>query len=271
MSKEEIIEKIVNSNNKIELLMDNVFLEELREATEIKKGYIILYDTDLLIENIIEKYFSEDEKNEIIDNEDFLNKHKLKKEKIIKLLSDENKINAITKDESIKGWSLKEIIYTLSDEYKIDFLSDVEIMSRYSLNPSDITDIISKLSDEYKMDFLSNIENTTKYSLTQSDIMKIICSFSGEMKVNILNNKSFIEQYELQNDDRMSRIISEMDINFLTKYIQENKSFLEENKIAIYKIVRDIRYPNRQLDFLSHLEEMNLSNRRSKENICCFK
>ena len=261
MLKEEIIEKIINSDNKIGLLMDEDFLEKLKEAREKKVGDIVFYDSDLITYTFIEKYFSEDEKVRVIDDENFLNRHFLKKAEIIKLLSDKNKMDIILEDESIQKWEIKDIIKTLSDDNKLLILKEVKGFKNF-----EYAEILCLLDDEHKMDFLSDVENCAEYSLSQDNVVNIIASFSDEMKVKVLNDKDFVEKYALNKEDRMAKIISKMDKDFLVQFIKDNKDFLKDSNIEIYKIVNNLN-TSLQLDFLSNLEEMNLSERRKKENI----
>ena len=170
---------------------------------------------------------------------------------IIKSLNDVDKKQMLYDFEFLENYSIssfyiKEIIETLSDEYKKEILNDKD--DRWKLSESDIAGIVSSIeSEEIKTELIG--DNNFK----PHDLEKILKTFSDETKKTIiLLNKYNLSKYFLIN------IIASMNIEPLVDFVKNNKAFLREYGIMVYQITKGLD-EEKQLAFLEKLEEMNLS------------
>lgn len=152
----------------------------------------------------------------------------------------------------IKSLDSEEIKSLLVDK---DFLQE-----ELGLKDGDIVDIIRNLNDEQvKLDMIEY------YQLSKYEIAYILETISKERKVEIV----FENRYKL-GPSHIASLISTMDISQIEDIIKNHREFLKSNEIKPFRIVRMLD-SEKQLEFISRIENMNCTLRREKGNICNIK
>ena len=172
---------------------------------------------------------------------------------VINTLSDKEKTDFLYNDKSKSLFKLDEydyskIIETLENDSMLNLLEDKEHMISLIGNESyRITDFIITLQDEDK-----RFELADKYEMDSYRITDILKTCSDEKKKEVLlSGKYSLNNYNMQD------ILSEFDINNLLDFVQKNSVFLQESKIGIYSIIENLT-EDKQVEFISRMDETNL-------------
>lgn len=202
-------------------------------------------------------------------------------------------MQSLGKDKS-GNYDFKKMIMSLSDNDKIRILHDDNILEEYGLGCYDIKDIIVSLNDKIKIDLLLNkdfvnnqlnlegyiiaiivasledekvkLEMIQTYELVNYQVAIVLATFSSNetKKLALLENK-----YNFYKSNIIELIVS-MDMEALIDFLKGNKDYLDKNDVRIYRVIKELD-SNKQLEFISKLEEFELTNRRNKANFSQFR
>ena len=186
---------------------------------------------------------------------------------IIKGLSDEEILQILHDRAFIEKYkltqtNLRKIVLSLGENAKITLLLDEKefITGELHFNEVLIVELTTSLSDENAK--LKVLEN---YKLKIGMVMNIIKTLSDQNKVKILLE----EKYNFSNNNEIS-ILQQMKIDELCRFMKENREFCIRKDIHPFDIVRGLD-AKRQLEFLSRMEDINLTLSEKKEILVTLK
>lgn len=156
-----------------------------------------------------------------------------------------------------RKFDIARIIESLNHEEIKSLLEDKAFLQeKLGLEQYHIEDIIKKLNeDQIKLDMIDY------YQLEKANIANILETLSDEVKTKILLEG----KYNLSDFD-IESIISTMDIPQMEDFIKHNKEFLNSKELKSYRIIRKLN-SEKQLEFISRIENMDYTLRRKKTNI----
>lgn len=269
--------------------------EDLRNLLEASNDrFKIFEDKDIFskynlniaeLKEIVETFLTDEQKANLIELEHFKGLNTIVTYRILQTISDENIIfNILTDSVITSGFDKHKImtlIESLGNDNKIKLLHMKDFIQEYDIKDYEIRDIIKSLNDENKKDILSEkdfikeelkleeyqvldlitslqdeeskLEMIPFYELKEYQIAQVVKTFCDTSKTEIiLKNK-----YEFSRHFK-AEIISTMSVDAMVEFINENKEFMEENKITSHEVTK-ILDKEKQIEFISKLEETHLS------------
>ncbi len=169
------------------------------------------------------KNLGDNEKTQILQDKDFLEKSK------------------------IKDYDIKNIISTLEDEAKLELLEDVEFITNgLALKDYQITELIKEItSEENKIKLLGS------YSLEAYSKVDIIKTLNDNNKIEIVLNEEFDRYFKID-------ILTSLDSDSLYTFLSRHKEFCTKNNIRPFEIIKKFNTEN-QKKFIEKLEQSNLT------------
>lgn len=190
------------------------------------------------IMDIIMKKMSDTEKQQLLHNEEFIEKHQ------------------------ITDVDLQNIILSLTEETRAEILMNKDLIKN-KLHFNDDTQIINCIkelsSDEAKEQAMEI------YEFSNTDKVDIVRSCSNRYKLDIL-----LEKREFDESCDIIDILQSLDIETLSEFIAEQKEFCCKHKIPIYKIINRLT-AEQQKEFVENLENVNLTLSEKKEILAVLK
>lgn len=172
---------------------------------------------------------------------------------VVNTLSDKEKIDFLYNDKlkllfNLDEYDYSKIIETLENDSMKDLLDDkVHLLSLIGNDLYRIKDYIITLQDEDK-----RMDLADKYEMDLYNIAEILKSCSDEKKKEVLlSGKYSFNEYNIRD------VLSEFDINNLLDFLQNNSAFLQENETGIYSIVENLT-EDKQVEFISKMDETNI-------------
>lgn len=248
--------------------MEEKDLRLLLEKTEDKlsifgnKNELIKYNLrNIDLVNLVKEFLNDEQKQKIFEFEHFKKINGNIKLAIIESIFDDKvKLNMFSKPEIISNFKSNHVISfinSLKDENKIKMLKNVDELKKFNIKGNEkyaLNEIIKSFNDEY-----TKIEMIELYKIKNNDMIDILKTFSVESKKEILINDKFcLDNYDIQ------KIVESFDVENVIEFFKENNKFLEEKGIKEYEIVANFN-DEKQLEFVSRLEENNLSVAKNKE------
>lgn len=173
---------------------------------------------------------SDNKKSKILHDQDFIEKNKL------------------------DSYDLKNIILSMSDETRIQILSEVDLINQHFSN-SQITDLIESLpGDDTKREAMRN------YSLVSYLQTKIIGSFSDKSKLDVLLESNEFNKFDI------TGILESMSVTGIAQFLKDHKDYLTKNNICPYEIIKNLDSDS-QKEFLSQLEDIESLTLNEKREI----
>ncbi len=153
------------------------------------------------------------------------------------------------------------ILKTLKDTNKEKILSESQLISdELHIEDSQICTLIKSLSSD-----IAKINLIDKYKFTERSIFEIIGTLSNENKLLML------QKYDNLKTSQKKDILALFDNKSLINLIfNGNKEILQNNHIFPYEIIMNLDI-DRQKDFISHIEELDLSPNEKKEIFAILK
>lgn len=213
--------------------MNTEDLIKLLEETEDKLSIFVSEETlnkyeisivELL--DLISEFLKDEEILKLFNYSYFLELDGWTKSDIIGFISKENVLlQIINNDNIMKGidkYQIIDIIKRLSDAEKQKILYNPNFIEKYQIVDSDFEDIISSLTEEAKIEVLRNIDLTTnKLHLANYNLVGLVENLSSnEAKYELLEIYKF-EDYQITN------ILNTMDIKSISKFLGDNKKFID--------------------------------------------
>lgn len=213
--------------------MNTEDLIKLLEETEDKLSIFVSEETfnkyeisivELL--DLISEFLKDEEILKLFNYSYFLELDGWTKSDIIGFISKENVLlQIINNDNIMKGidkYQIIDIIKRLSDAEKQKILYNQNFIEKYQIVDSDFEDIISSLIEEAKIEVLRNIDLTTnKLHLANYNLVGLVENLSSnEAKYELLEIYKF-EDYQITN------ILNTMDIKSISKFVGDNKKFID--------------------------------------------
>lgn len=135
---------------------------------------------------------------------------------------------------------------------KLSILTNFEILNQYNCNEQEIFSLIKEfLSDKEKV----RLFGCPHFQGYESEIIE--CISDDEIKIEVLK---IVLQKKCDTKDERLKILKALDVQTVVAFLSSNK----ENDIHPYEIV-SLLYSNRQIQFVSMLENMNLTLSEKKE------
>ena len=245
---------------------------------------------------LVKDFLSDEQKAELLEAEHIKKLSAHIKKSIIDFVEDDKiKLDLIKNDElvsDIDKWQILELVKTLGDNEKTKLLQDSDFLrEKYGMQDYDFKDIALTLREEGKKSLLQNrdlMENQLKdyaikeivasledeetklnmidsYEFKSYLVKDIIQTFSHDgMKEVLLENKYGFSDYDITD------IVAAMDTDSLVNFVNENKEFLEQNDVSPYRIIKQLN-SERQLEFMSRFEDVELTMRREETNFSNFR
>ena len=270
MKKEELVEKINQSQDKLAIFKDDTNFTNCENLTY----------SDL--KNLITKFLTDEEKFELLKIDFYKTQSKLLDFISKSITNDEVKLN-IFKENDIANCFNKSNLYNIArnmqNNYKLSLIKEEcidlnQMLSSFyivnlikSLDETSLTQIIydknlciNKLQiDEGNIKYIIesiNDENKKLELISLYQIKKaksILLTFSDESKIAIIKENKF----DLSHDNIVD-ILSSLDVSTLQSFIQNNKEFLKDNNIEPYLITAKLD-TQKQLDFFNSINAINLT------------
>ena len=203
---------------------------------------------------LMNEFLTEEEKAQMFKSEaikSILGENQI--ETLVGSLGEEIKFSLLHSTEftsNIEKTSLIGIICSLSEERKLEFLSDkIFIQKVLQLKQYDISYIAESLETDASKDNVIKL-----YQFRKIDIMSIVRTFSEEGKKHIILSNV----YELSEAD-LEIIASTFSVSTLVEFLEQNEKALKEKGIKSYRIVRYMLTKEKQLEFIGQLEKLNIS------------
>lgn len=233
---------------------------------------------------IIRDFLSDEEISKLFDYSHFTKLDGFIKYSIIKLISDENVILQMLANDSIMNGvaipQILNIIKIFSDEGKKQLLHIPGFVNNHQLTYIELRDIIYSLSDESRVEILTDIDLITNnlhltdfkiailakslsseeakkkileiYPLSQDQKIDIITTFSVSSRLDIL-----LKEQNLTRSDKIT-ILQSLDVETLSEFLVRHKEFCFSNDIHPYEIILGLD-DEQQKDFVAHLEHIDLT------------
>ncbi len=213
--------------------MNTEDLIKLLEETEDKLSIFVSEETfnkyeisivELL--DLISEFLKDEEILKLFNYSYFLELDGWTKSDIIGFISKENVLLQIINNDNIMNgidkYQIIDIIKRLSDAEKQKILYNQNFIEKYQIVDSDFEDIISSLIEEAKIEVLRNIDLTTnKLHLANYNLVGLVENLSSnEAKYELLEIYKF-EDYQITN------ILNTMDIKSISKFVGDNKKFID--------------------------------------------
>ena len=304
MNIQDLRERLNSTTDKFEIFKNvevfNVtlpdFIELINESknVEFEKMFNITF-SDFI--EVIDKYLNDTQKVELFEIDFYKNMYRSKKVEIIKSITDSGiKMDLLMNSEVVDDfdqYNVLEIIETCDENTRIQLISDQEFTKRYEidsyytskilktlscvniqkllfdkefiqeklqLSSADIVDMISKLNTESAKQELIDL-----YKLENHQLINVLESCSDKSKVEVLlENKYKLNKYHL------TELASTLSVEKLIEFCREEKEFLQFNDIKPYEITKILKKES-QLEYIAHLEEMELSTKENKQILATLK
>ena len=283
MNLQELENLLKSSNNKVNVLMDNVFTCE---------GM-----TDNYLYDLVNNYFSDEEVIQLLEVDFFKEMNPLGKVRLMGCISEESKridtfFKNIKPEESTENIN-SFFIQGLSEDSKIKIFQNRNFVDNYPLGNIDVIQYIREFRSENKVKILRNkdlIDNKWKFVRTElgdiileiedekdqlemvdqyhlnhdkSLMMPILKQLSYKRKQEILIQQA--EKYDLDISD-IKEVISCMEIDEIGEFFRDNADFCTLKGIKVYEIINGLN-TDRQLEFVEKMPQLGLTNREEKEII----
>ncbi len=214
----------------IDLVSDENIVLQMMNNDKIMNGF-----ESYQIVNIIKK-LSDNGKQELLHNQEFIKKHK------------------------IANFQLKSIVSSLSENEEAKILMDIDLIkNKLHLTDFQIIDLVKGLSSEEAKDKAIGI-----YKFRNNQKIDIIKSCSNSHKLNIL-----ISGRDYRKCDIIS-ILQTLDIKTLSKFLVQHKEFCSENGLHPYEIIYELD-SKQQKEFIENLENIDLTLSEKKEILVTLK
>ncbi len=182
------------------------------------------------------KEMSNSGKQQLLHNQDFIEKHKL------------------------DNYELRDIISSLTDEARTEVLMDVDLITnKLHLSDFQVSELVEGLSDEE-----SKSKMLETYELSDYQKVDIIKTFSSSSKFRYIVEENDFNKYN------KIEILKSLDIEALSEFFAEHKEFCIENDIHPYEIVFGLDN-EKQNDFITNIENMNLTFNEKREILATLK
>lgn len=151
-------------------------------------------------------------------------------------------------------FEVQKLISTMNDESQAEILCDKDLVGKLGLMNYQISSLTQKLStDEAKLKIL------TTYDFESSIIIEIVNNCTNKCKLNILSQEKFFTKNEKM------QILKTLDNKTIIELFSIYKeTFFHENTIHPYEVVQEL-YPEEQLYISSHLKNTDLTQNEKKE------
>lgn len=276
MDVNKLRDLLVKSDNKFEILVD----------IETFKKYNVKVSE---LCDLIDEFLNDEEILKLFDYQLFNNLDAWKKNQIINEISNKDVLVKVLKDdniiENLGKYNIVKIIKKISDDEKEKILNQGEFLENYGFSIFEKKEIINSLSEDAKFKILSDKELIyKKMNITEYEIIELVAELEKEEEkkklveiydlksnamVNIVKTYSDLskEKFLLENPDLSNyvkkSILASFEVSSLIDFI--NNHHLEiKGKINVYEIVNKLD-EEKQLEFISNLENINLTENEKKE------
>lgn len=191
-------------------------------------------------------------------------------EKVLEKLDDNEKKQLLYDQEFIEKYDIsvyeiRNIIDNLNNEVKLEILADCNLLKdKLHLDNFQLQKLIKKLpTDEEKMK-IAEIYKFDYY--TKADIVISLSDINNKMHV-LLQDKSFANS-DYENKSFKKMILETFDIESLIEFFNKHKSSITD--INLYEIISQFDV-EKQIDFISNLQNVNLTVNEKKEILATLK
>lgn len=206
------------------------------------------------LEDLINKFLTEEEKAKILKKEEIrliLGEKRI--ENLVNSLGEGLKVELLHSTEFTRNtgkFSITRIICSLGEEKRLELLLDKNFVQKVlQLTTNNVTSIIESLETEAAKDEMIRL-----YQLDKTKIISIVETFSDEGKIRVILNNI----YGLNKTD-LEIIASTLSIRALGEFLEENEEALKKMGIKPYKIIRYMLRKEEQLEFIGHIENLDIN------------
>lgn len=270
-------------------------MEELKKVLEQSQNKLEVFgDVDKIVQydmtiqqlvDIIQESLSDEEKEKLFEFSHFQNLKPHIREKILAgVRNDEIKIRMIKDQKVTSGifdYTLQNMMEGLGDAGVLLVLNDEELLNQYDKHKITRVKMIKNLSSEtkeqlaYDHDFLEG-----KLGLETGEISQIVASIDDDkIKMDLMGKYEFNDigiveiagtlsddskvEFLLENQFDLSKhklkdIVKKLSMDKLVEFVNNETQFFEQNELSMYEVTR-VMDKQTQLEFISRIEEMNLS------------
>lgn len=283
MNYEELREKLQATEDKIAFLVSDEMTKEA-ESDIYRQMELV----DLSVECL-----SDVEKKELFDYPFYSYKLSFNfKLTILNSVINEDIFLQMLFDDKVSGefdilQDIKPLIKQKSDKVKKQVLFNLDFIKKHTDGHSVyMTDIIKTLSEEPKIEFLKNKEISLFY-VPGDYIAELICTLSNDEE-----KKSIMQIYKLENNLKIIKtfryenirdyilknklfkadiinILQILDTQNLRNFIIVHKDYLKQNNIFPYEIISELP-TKKQIEVFNCLNDMNLTTYEQKEILATF-
>lgn len=262
-SRETLIKYDFNAKELVNLIND--FLSD-EEKLRIFEYPHFIKSSDRVRQKVIKNVSNEDIKLQMIRNEELtegFSSYEIVE--IIKGMSDNAKEKILRNEDflekkNIPGYELRNIISSIGENARKDILMDKDlVINKLHFQDYDVTELIKMLqSDDSKLKMLE-IYNLSDYEKTN-----IINTLNAESKLNTL-----LEDKNLSKNNKIN-IIRSFETSQIIDIFVQYKEFCSEHDIHPYEVVRELD-ASMQKEFILKLEEIDLSLGAKREILATLK
>ncbi len=239
------------------------------------------------------EFLSDEEKKELFNCPFYSNKLQcIFKRVILSSVINEDIFLQMLFDDKVSGefdilQDIKPLIKQKSDKVKKQVLFNLDFIKKHTDGHSVyMTDIIKTLSEESKIEFLKNKEISLFY-VPGDYIAELICTLSNDEE-----KKSIMQIYKLENNLKIIKtfryenirdyilknklfkadimdILHVLDTQNLKNFIIMHRDYLKQNDIFPYEIISNLS-TEKQIEIFNYLNDMNLTTYEKKEILATF-
>lgn len=285
MTAEDLRKTLESSNDKLSVFADRSTLADCDDLTVSK------------LLDLINSFLNDSQKAELLEFNHFKKQSVQIRASIATSISDSSlKLQLLIKHDSIlsdlRPYQITDFIKSFDSPCKLSLLKDSASLKRLKLDNYSISSVAESLSDNDKVSLLSDMDYAREeLQLNDFLISKIISNVNDDkVKLDLLSSSSISSYYKstvlkkmsdatkipvlLDNtyglsSNELAEVFASMDVEPLIDCFNTHSDFFAQNKVSLQTIVRGLP-KEKQISFIGAIDNVNLSVRRKKKNLCHF-